>query len=220
MTDVVTIWNQALSASGSRGLVSSQEERGREADSCRLWFPTIRDAVLKSASWPCASKYTRLGVLAQRTTVPWDEAQPPPGWLFAYGAPSDMLAPRHLTSFGRFDRKLWQGQQVIVANEEQAILHYTMRQEDVSLWDHGLVTAVTYALAAALSRAPAAKPSVLAELLDRANEAVLLARAEFANESDDQMDSLPNWLAERGYSAPASSNKFFWPVEAVYLVPA
>jgi len=48
--DVVTIWNQAISSAGGRGSISSEIESGREADLCRLWYPTVRQGVLKAAT--------------------------------------------------------------------------------------------------------------------------------------------------------------------------
>lgn len=212
-TDVVTIWNRALTAAGGRGLISSQTEAGREADLCRLWYPHVRDAALKAASWPCASNYARLALLAERTTTVWDATQPPPSWQFAYAVPSDMLAPRHLMSFGRFDRALWDGKNIIATNEADVILHYTARQEDVSRWDTGLEAAVIYSLAAQISLPLTGKSTRAQELASKANEVVLLARTEFANESDGTYEALPSWLQSRGFETLPNTVRFFWPTE-------
>lgn len=218
--DVVTIWNQALSAAGSRGLISSPTERGREADLCRLWYPAVRDAVLKAASWPCASKYSRLGLLAERTLSTWDQTQPAPGWAFAYALPSDLLAPRHLHSFARFTRGQFNGQTALMADEVDAVLHYTFRQEDVTQWDAGLDASVVATLAAALVRPMAGKPTLARELIAQANETVLLARTEAANESEDNFDALPSWIAARGFSPPPQATRFFWPYENLSILGA
>lgn len=212
-TDVVTVWNRALSAAGGRGLISSLTEPGREADLCRLWYPLVRDAVLKAASWPCASEYARLAMLAERANVEWDISQPPPTWRFAYAVPTDMLAPRHLMSYARFIQTLHGGARAIATNDEDAILHYTKRQDDTSRWDVGVENAVIASLAAQLVLPLTGKMNRAQELAGRANEIVLLARTEFANESDETYDALPSWLTVRGYESALNPVRFFWPLE-------
>lgn len=211
-TDVVTIWNRALSAAGGRGLVSTISEPGREADLCRLWYPQVRDSVLKAASWPCASEYARLAVLAERTNgSEWDVSQPPPTWRFAYATPSNMLAPRHLMSYGRFIQSTFQNKNVIATNDEEAILHYTKLQDDTSKWDAGVEHAVIASLAAQLALPLSGKVTRARELADRATEVVLLARTDFANESDDNYEALPSWIGARGYEMAPVATRYFWP---------
>lgn len=219
-TDVVTVWNRALSAAGGRGLISTQTEVGREADLCRLWYPIVRDTVLKAASWPCASEYARLALLAERTKTEWDNTQPPPSWKYAYALPDNLLAPRHLTSFARFDRAVWNGVNIISCNEEDAILHYTKSQTDTSLWDSGLENAIINSLAAQLVLPLTGKTTRAQELYSRASEAVLLARTEFANESDGTYEALPSWIQVRGFETLPETSRFYWPSENLNALSA
>ena len=212
---VVTVWNMALSAVGGRALVSSETETGREADLCRLWYPLVRDTVLKSASWPSTKKYARLALLASRaSTTDWGTASPAPGWQFAYGAPADMLAPRYLASYARFDRSLWGGNVAIMCNEEEPVLHYSAKQEDPTRWDAGLVNAVVQSLAASLAKPISGKDTLADRKRADATEAILLARTEFANESDDRHSALPSWVAASGYEGRPHQSRFFWPIES------
>ena len=218
---VINIWNLALSAVGSRGSVSSETEIGREADLCRLWYPLVRDSVLKSASWPSAKTYARLAVLAERdAAVDWVITDPAPTWRFVYAAPIDMLAPRNLASYARFSTGLWDSRRVILADEEDAILHYISQQIDVSLWDAGLTTAIAYSLAAALALPLTGKSTLAEKLRDRATEAVLLAQTEIANESDENYAQLPSWVAARGFSPLPIGSRFVWPYESFSAIGA
>lgn len=220
-TDLVTIWNQALSAAGGRGTVSSLDERSREADLCRLWYPTVRDMVLKAASWPSANKSVRLALLAERADgSEWAIGMPEPSYRFAYALPADMLAPRHLASFGRFTRHLVGATPALMCNEAGAILKYTFRQEEVTLWDAGLEAAMIYTLAATIALPLSGKGALSDRLFERANELTLLARTEFANESDEFFETPASWIAARGFTTPPVSTKFVYPYEDLYIIGA
>lgn len=218
---VITIWNLALSAVGSRGAISSESEVGREADLCRLWFPLVRDTGLKAASWPCATKFARLALLAERAdNTDWTATDPNPTWRYAYGVPSDLLAPRHLVSYARFVRGLVGSDNALMTNESQAVLCYTMNQTDISRWDAGLVNAVVHMLAAKLAKPISGKVTLAQAMIEEAREAILLARAELANESDDQYEMLPSWIAARGYEMGPSVSRFVWPAEDINRIGA
>jgi len=213
---VTSIWNMALSAAGARGTVSDENTKGREADLCRVWYPQIRDLVLKSASWPCARSYARLAQVAEYSDAAlWTPSDPAPSWRFAYAEPSDMLAPRYLTSFARFERARFDNKPCIMANEDQAILHYSALVTDVTRWDTGLAHSVIFGLAAAITLPLSGKRTLSNDNKDKATEAILLAQTEVANESDSHYDALPSWIAARGYSGPPERTKFFWPYESL-----
>ena len=218
---VITIWNLALGAVGGRGSISAEAEAGREADLCRLWYPLVRDTILKAAPWPCAKKFARLALLTERVdNTDWTVASPNPTWRYAYGVPSDMIAPRYLVSFARFERGLVGTANAIMTNEEQAVLQYTMQQDDVSRWDVGLVNSVVHLLGAKLARPLTGKVTLAQDLSEAAREAVLLARTEIANESDDAYEMLPSWIAVRGYDGSPGVTKFVYPLEDLNVIGA
>lgn len=213
-TDIVTLWNLALSAAGARGSISAEDETGREADLCRLWYPLIRDNALKAASWPCAKTYRALGLLATRDfNATWVNTDPSPTWKYAYQAPSDLLAPRYLTTYAPFQRAFYTDQNVnsIDTNQKQAVLHYIFRQEDVTKWDSGLENTVVSSLAAQICLPLNGKVTRARELLANANEAVLIAQTEIANESDEIYEELPEWIAARGYEELPRATRFVYP---------
>jgi len=211
VSDVVSLWNLALSAVGSRALISSPIEKGREADLCRLHYPLVRDVVVKAASWPCASAYSRLAVHSERDfDLPWQDGIIPPSWRYAYSQPADMLAPRYSMTYAKFAVGQSQGIPLIFSSEPEMILHYTAQVENVALFDEGLFNAVVVALAARLCIPLTGKDARAQKLKDEAVEAVLLARTEFANESEDMQESLPSWVQARGLSLSPALPRFIW----------
>lgn len=220
-TDVITIWNQALGTAGGRATVSSQAENTREANLCRLWYENVRDNVLKAASWPSASNYQSLALLAERSDVAdWTATAPAPGFRYAYAVPSDMIAPRHLHSFERFKRALYGEANAIHTNAEGAILHYTKRQDDVTKWDIALETCVIHTLAARIAFTLTGKVGLVDRLQSTAYELILENRTMIANETDDQMEDLPSWISVRGYDGLPRPTKFFYPYENLNSVVA
>lgn len=216
MASVVTIWNMALSAMGARGTISSETESGREADLCRLWYPHVRDVVLKAASWPCAAKWARLSVLTERDfSVEWAGSGTAPTYRFLYAAPAEMLAPRHLMSYRRFSVGEYNDAAVIHADEEDAVLCYTKRVDNTELWDTGLTDAVVAALGAKLCIPLSGKEGRRDRLKDEAVEAVLLARTQVANEEDARYDSLPSWIEVRDFSLSPQSTRYIHPLQDI-----
>lgn len=216
MASVVTVWNMALSACGARGTISSETETGREADLCRLWYPHVRDVMLKAASWPCATTWTALSVIAERDfSESWTNGAVPPTFRYTYAAPAEMLAPRNLATYRRFSVGLYNEANVIYADDEDAVLCYTRRIESPALWDSGLFDAVVAGLAAKLCIPLSGKEPRRDRLKDEAIEALLIARAQIANEEDAQYSSLPSWLEVRGISLPPLQSRYIHPLQDV-----
>lgn len=208
----VNIWNRALTTAGHRGQISDPLETSREAELCRVWYSTVRDTILKAAPWPCAGAYARLAVVDEQPAgEEWTMRPVPPGWRFAYAAPNDMLAPRYLADFSRFTRSQYAGQNLIVTDTETAVLHYTAAQPDVTLWDQALRNSVTAALAAKLCQAITGKATLAERLRNEAIEIYMSARSDSANESEDNYEALPSWIAIRGFGNSAVPVKFLWP---------
>ena len=218
-TDVVTLWNQAVSLAGGRGLISAEDESSTQADLCRLWYTTIRDNVLKAASWPSTKSWVSLALLATRDeNVDWTAADPAPTWKYAYAAPTNMIAPHHLSTYARFERGLYDGQLAIFTNQPSAILHYLLKQSDVTKWDTGLESAVIHSLAATLAIPLSGKRTNAEYLASLAREQVLIAATDIANESDFLQDELPSWIEERGYEGLPTPTRYIYPYEQLNAV--
>ena len=221
MSSKVEIFNRALDLGGGRGTVSSETENSRESALCARWYNSVRDNVLKAAPWPCAKKWERLAVLAQRTTTAdWTNAAPPPGWQFAYAIPSDCLSPRHLHSYGRFEQGRYANGRAIMTNEAETILAYTATCDDITLWDTDLEHAIVYMLAAHITYALQGKEGRWDRLNMRAVELVMDARTAAANAEETPMDSLPEWISARGFDSVPRAARFIYPHENLNMVLA
>lgn len=213
VTSEVEIYNLALSAIGHSSSVAVQDEISREAELCRLWFPQVRDKVLKAAPWSSARAETRLAVYRTRDfNLDWTQLDPSATWSYAYTAPTDMIHPRHSVTFQRFIMSEFEGAMRVMSGEENKILVYTKRQDNFSLWDQDLLMSIVYGLGATIAMPLSAKVSRAKELYALANDAILTARVANANEDHYELESMPEWLTVRGASAGTYPNRYVYPV--------
>lgn len=198
-TSLTEVFNLALSACGSRGLVSNPDEQSREAALCRLWLPKTRDHILMTAPWPSARKYARLSLQHVREPAePWVADDPAPGRARLFALPPDLLLPLHLQSFRHFE---YQGGQ-ISADEEFPILYYNARIESPADWDPQLSDAIIHYLAARIARPLTGKSSVVQEQFEIARLHIDAMITAVANMQEPRHESLPDWIAARGFAAP------------------
>lgn len=218
ITDEVTIYNMALNAVGTRSNVSIPQETSREAEICRRWFGTVRDQVLRAAPWPSCKAFARLALLKQRDEqIPWDLNDPEPGFLFAYASPSDMLGPRFLVNYERFTLSRYPaGGMAINCNMPEALLCYTRREENIALWDVQLQMAIVYGLAAYISMPLHGKTSRTNLMIQQANDLIMQARESAANTDVNEVDTIPSWIAVRGYATPVLDVKYYYPNGALF----
>lgn len=219
------IFNLALNSIGSRSDVSSVDERSREAEVCRLWYPIARDTVLQAAFWPGTKAFARLSVLAERTDVPWTLNDPEPGYRFAYAIPTDLIQPRYLTTMERFTTGLMPAGnpndlmpegtdqvRALFAQTEGAVLIYTKSQTVPILWDPQLALAIAFSLAAYISMPLHAKVARAKEAAQMANDKILQARISAANSEENQYESIPEWISARGYAEVAPAFRYTYPL--------
>jgi hypothetical protein len=213
---VVALFNLALNAVGTRDDVSSVDERSREAEVCRLWYPQARDTVLQAAYWASTKGFARLAVLAERTTDTWSSTDPEPGFRFAYALPSDFIQPRYLSSYERFTMGLMlQGGgdvRALMASTEQAVLCYTKRQDNPTLWDGQLGLAIAYSLAAHIGMPLHAKAQRVNNAIQIANQKIMEARVSAANSEVNSYETIPDWIAARGYAGSAPDARYYFPM--------
>jgi len=215
-TDVVVLYNLALDTIGARANLASPLEQSREAEVCNLWFPNIRDQVLSAAAWPDATKMERLVELSVQDDDTWVQGEPRPDLLYAYGAPSDMLRPQYLSDYTKFAVQTFGTEnKAIMTNAVSPILIYTYRNTQVGMWSSELQMAIMFGLAASICTPLTSKTSRAKTLLDQANDRILAARESAANTNDERLDSLPDWIAGRGYTDVSSQQRFFYPFGAL-----
>lgn len=221
ITDEVSIYNLALSAVGTRSTVSLPQEKSREAEICRLWFGPVRDHTLRAAPWPSAKKWGRLALRSQATGDVWQPGDPQPGYGFAYAPPNDMLAPRYLAGYDRFELTTYgDTQKAIETDVSDAVLCYTFQQKTIGNWDVNLQMAIAYALAAFISMPLHAKSSRTDEALKQANSLILQAREEAANTDMAREDSIPSWISIRGFGGPKMATRFYHPLGSLFAIGA
>lgn len=211
-SDLTGIFNEALSIAGGRVSISLPEENSREAELCRLWFPTIRDMVQRAAPWPSNKAFRRLAVVSMSGGQAWVEGMPEPGFRYAYETPSDMLAPRYLTNFERFTVSIdAHGNKIINTNSTDAILCYSRRNDQVPSWDVSVSLAITHALGAAITMPLTGRRGAATEALDYANQKIMEARQLEQNQSEGTLESVPDWIAARGYGGGYTQVRYIYP---------
>jgi hypothetical protein len=218
ITSEVDIFNLALNAVGTRSNISLPTEASREAEVCRRWYEPIRDRILRSAPWPSTKGFFRLPLLKARDgEESWVSDDPEPGFSYAYGVPSDMLVPRYLAGYQRFTLSSYPGDKLAInTNQVDALMCYTKRQVTIGLWDIGLQMAVVYGLAAYIAMPLQGKAQRAQLALNEANNLLMTAREGGANTDEDQRVSIPDWITVRGFGAPLSESRFYYPLDPLF----
>lgn len=210
---VVDIYNWALAAIGSASRVQSPTEASNEAEACSLFYENVRDQILRSAPWDCARAYKRLAQNAERDeNVEWAPAAPAPGWRFAYALPSDFIWPRFLSTYAHFEIGVSNlDQRVIYTNDTAPILCYTRRLTRVDLMDSDLQAALGFALGAHICMKLTGSHDKVQLVTAQAIDKILSARQSAANASNFSFESVPEWLAARGYGGVAPVQPYLYP---------
>jgi len=214
MTAKVQIWNRALSLAGASSTVTDENEASRQAEICRLWYDTVRKATLGAAFWPSARTRAYLPLKKERDFgADWVAGDPAPGWHYSYGTPVDMLRPRFMVDYSVFEESFdpATGTNIISSNTEQAILEYSFDQQITTLWDTNLEMAILVGMAAFICKPLTGKETQTRRLFEQADKIVLDAQVLFANTSNVQQQSVPDWIAVRGYTDAAPKAQFFYP---------
>lgn len=208
------LWNQALGHLGVTTQVDDEDEVSTEAELCARYYDGVQDLVLRAAPWASAIAFSRLANFATRDFGDdWVDTDPPPNWAYAFSLPSDHLRPRYIAeTYEPFELSYVGTTPVIACDNDIPILAYTKRQTNIAQWDIDLFTAVTYALAGRLAPGITGNTADLNNMFTLANEIVLIARANNANQQGIIPDTLPEWLTLRGQgitSAPGA--RFIYP---------
>lgn len=140
---VIEICNNALQCLKAERIMSLTD--GTEpANLCNQVWPSVRDAVLRSHPWNCATKLVQL---QQSSTAPaWK-------WGYAYPLPSDCL--RILEVVGEDEHPVSDWEQMsgeILCNEDSPVyMAYVRREEDPTKYDALLCKVMEAALAAEIA---------------------------------------------------------------------
>lgn len=210
--DVLTVWNQALSALGTSSSIAATTEVGREAEQCNLWYDYCRLAVFRAAPWASLTGYRRVATQSTRDIdSTWVSTDPPPGWMNAFALPSDFVRARHLSSFAQFELTLVGDVPVIACNEDTPVLAYTRNITRVDLWDPDLMSAVVYYMAAHMAKSLTGNNADVGNMFQLAQDKVLVARQHNINQQNVYAEPMPSWLQARGNNLSMPSGRYIYP---------
>ncbi len=207
----VDIYNLAIAQLGEQSSIGDRDEASREAELCRLFYDSVRRKVLSAAPWSFAKKSRRLTLISSAEDT-WDDAQPEPEWFYAYQRPVDMVYPRFTSQYGRFILGNVGDAPAIMSNDSGVIFTYTFDAKNVALWDPWFTDAVYFALAAHIARPLTGKRDLTSDLLNLANQHIMLAREAEGNADNQSLETLPPWLNARGAGGPVFPNRYIYPV--------
>lgn len=215
-TSITELYNLALDTIGARNRVASPLEDSKEAEACNLWFPNIRDQVLASASWPEATKMERLALLSAQDGDTWVQGEARPDFSNAYALPSDYIWPQYIYGFEKFVVQSYGAEnRALMTNQTSPVLVYTFRQQQLGMWSPQLQMAIMSGLAASICTSLTGKTSRAKLLIEQANSIIISARETAANtNSEPVLESIPDWIAARGFSDGGTQNRFFYPYGA------
>ncbi len=140
MTSLIHIFNIALNHLGSNTTIGNLSENSMEAETCCLFYDNARDCILQTHPWNFAMKKFPLTLLEQSSY----------GWNYKYLMPSDCLIALTVTPKDRL-LPLTEFEVTgdnILSNQPNALLSYTGRVTDVSLFRPAFISALTWRLAA------------------------------------------------------------------------
>lgn len=221
----LALFNLAIAATGTGYTLAATDEDSVPAAMCSLIYENVRQSMLRAAHWNCAKRFARLVEDVERdTAAAWVSGDPEPGYAFSYTAPANLLYARYLTDLSEFVVSDDGTDKIISCNvggaaaTDAPVLCYTIDVTDPTRWEPDLYQGIWYMLAAHLSLPLTGKVTRARELFDLANNLVLTARANTANEMLRLVQSVPQVMQLRGNYFPTVT-PFIYPYGAM-LVPS
>lgn len=206
MASEAEIYNMALLHLGVSKQIAASTEQSIEARSCRTFFSTVRDAVLRDFSWPDFVKTVTLGLIEEDPNDEWD---------FSYQVPSDCLRILRILSGQRTDTRdtrvpyktvYGASGTILYTDVEDAELEYVVRVEDTSRFRPDMVLAMSARLATYV--APSLTKGDPFKLGQRAMQLYDLelgkAQSNSANEQQPDQEPDSEFIRSRGDSGTDS----------------
>lgn len=137
---VIQICNLALSRIGDEQ-ITSLNDGSKAASKCSLFWPSVRDAVLRAHPWNCAIAQKELAALSDAPLFKWDAQYP---------LPSDFLRVHHIFNSSGTEVTSYeiQGQNILCDEDSPIYLGYVYRLTDVVKYDSLLTMTLVARLAA------------------------------------------------------------------------
>lgn len=215
-TDIVSVWNIALSYCGNSDEVQSYDENSANANACRRFYETDVGEMLEDFEYPFLKVTVALALLDENPT---DE------WAFAYAYPSDCKTMgriqgrlRNETRQSRVPYLIGQlptGDTAIYTDWENAIAEYTIDGTDPTKFTATFTKAL--ALKLAIDIAPRVTGGDPTKLMERLQGMYQRALEQSKNNAinEEQVEEQP--LSEFTRSREEGS---IWPVEGLSVLSA
>ena len=189
MSSEVEISNSALLQLGEDP-ITSMDDATKKASLCKLFYPTVRDAVLRAYPWRCAITFQSLGLLAGVDAIS-TEATP---FAYTFQLPVNPWCLRALLI--NADKTLaWEviGRKLL-SDESSVNLRYIYRVTDPGNFDPLLIDSIACRLASMLAYPITANPTMsktmYALYMDKLVEARSIDSMEGSNEDYESVDLL------------------------------
>lgn len=150
----VQICNMALAHLGHSGpFISDLEtDQSQEAETCNVFWDTVRDDVLGDYPWPFATAKKELAQIAD---------QERDGWDYAFALPDDCVSPRFIWPADSTPRKLYpetrtpykiakhseEETSILLCDIDNPVLEYTARMSNVAAYPSKFAMAMSYKMA-------------------------------------------------------------------------
>ena len=220
MTTTTDIGNRALAMLGSRTNMASLAENSNEAIQVNLVYSIVTDWAFAATNWNFARKVAVLPVSKSVVLPPgtWTSASPQPPWFSESVLPTDFIRAIYVTNMAAQGSTGYAGepqrfvlgtdfiaavqQQVVLTNATNALLVYTSRVSDPTLWPAMFERFAVAALANAIVFQLTGDKS-LATLM-RENMMTFFQIAEQQNVAEELLytDVTPEWIQAIGIKYP------------------
>lgn len=209
MASEVEICNLALARLGDNATVASIDppEGSAQSEHCARFYPIARDSLLELHNWRFA---TRRSLLSKLVTDSWN-------WKFAYAEPTGVIkllavlpkdSPSDQQGFPFESEGSQTGASLILTDVEAATLRYIARVVDTTKFPPLFVDALGWLLASYLA-GPVLKGDAGSAEAKRCYQVFITllgqARASDANQSNTDLQHVPDWMAARGAIVDGSS---------------
>lgn len=208
--DKVYIANLALSNATARTQITSITENTREAKLCNLHYDQALEESLEEGDFGWARRRALLAQATMTTTYPNGVKQTATvngPWSYGYRMPTDVLIPLRIDDQmqvrGRdmripFSIEQYEGLEILYTDQKDAILVYSSRVTDTSLFSRKFANLVSWKLASKIA-GPLTGKSALADYCEqRATRALDDAIAHDYRREQEPEDPDPDWIRARG----------------------
>lgn len=205
VTTEAQVCNLALGLVGQRQFLDRLDANSTEAQVCNRFFASTRNELLEAWHWRFATKRKVLALAADGTGALLARS----GWGYCYVAPTDLLKARRIWDGDRssgagsriaFGKELNDDAtgHLILTDQRDAELVYTVELRTVALWTPKFVMAVAKQLAVYLATCLPVKLELARLLQPEARLALQAAAAADANEAEPDPEADSEWIRERG----------------------